>query len=264
MARFRGHRAAWGWDTLDLAWEANLGGGGAPVFVLGFAPGFDLAPVLAHFRDRGFTGEQGGPALVFSRPFDVGAPWINTTELAIHNTAILGDAGLMVLSSSPEELGRALGRLAGTGGQTGARAAAFAAAVAALGPVDAAAVELGGDVCAMLAPRDDPALAAVAATLHRWTALAVGWRTDDSGAAARFAIAYDDPATATADLAGRARLAREGSTIEGLPLVDAVFRLLDARVDGGLILLDVEPAGGLPARILQAVLRRDLPFAACG
>jgi hypothetical protein len=268
MSRFRGHREAWGWDTFDLAWEATLVGRGAPVFVLGTSPGFDLTPVLAHFRDRNFTEERRGSALVLSRPLDLAEPWLNTTELAIHTTAIFEDAGLMVLSSSAEELTRALDRvldrLAGSEVPAGSRAAAFAAAVAGLGEVDAAAVELRSDLCAALAPRGDPALAAIAATLHPWTALAAGWRTDAAGAAARFAIAYDDPALASADLAGRARLAREGTTGDGRPLIDVTFRLLDARVDGDLVLLDVQPAGGLPVRIQQAFLRRDLPFAACG
>ncbi|MFH0751441.1 MAG: hypothetical protein V2B17_06355, partial [Chloroflexota bacterium] len=264
VARFRGHRAAWGWDTLDLAWEARLAGADAPVFALGLAPGLDLSPVLAHFRDRGFTETRRGSALVLAHSLDLAVDWLNTTELAIRTTAIFEAEGLMVLSSSPEELDGALDRLAAGGTPAGSRGAAFAAAVGGLGLVDSAVVELRGDLCAAFVPRDDPALAAVATTLHPWTALAAGWRTDDAGATARFAIAYDDPATASADLAGRARLAREGSTGDGRPLVEVAFRLVDARVDGGLILLDVEPAGGLPAPILHAVLGRDLVFAACG
>lgn len=264
MAQFRGHRAAWGWDTLDLAWEATLQADGPPVFVLGLVPGFDLAPLIAHFRDRVFSEVRRGPARVFSRPLDVAAPWVKTTELAIHNTAIFGDARLMVLSSSPEELDRALARLTGAMTPAAPRATAFAAAVAGLGDVDAAIVLLRGEMCASFAPAADPALAAVAATLHPWAALAAGWRTGDAAAVGRFAFVYDDPATASADLAGRARLAREGSTGDGRPLADLVFRLVDARADGALILLDVEPAGGQPVRIVQAYRGSELPFAACG
>jgi len=264
MAQFRGHRAAWGWDTLDLAWEATLQADGPPVFVLGLAPGFDPAPVIAHFRERAFSEARRGPALVFSRALDPADDWVRTTELAVHTTAILEEKRLMVLSSSPEELDRALARLADTSTLPGPHAAAFAGVVAGLGPVDAAIVLLRGGMCASFAPAADRALAAVAATLHPWAAVAAGWTTGDPAAVGRFAFVYDDPATASADLAGRARLAREGSTGDGRPLADLVFRVVDARTDGALILLDVEPAGGLAVRILQAYRRSELPFAACG
>ncbi|MFH1475356.1 MAG: hypothetical protein ABIG85_05795 [Chloroflexota bacterium] len=264
VARFRGHRVAWGWDALDLVWEARLTGADAPVFALGLAPGSDLAPVLAPFRDRGFTEARRGSVLVFAHPLDLAVDWLNTTELAIRTTAIFEAAGLMVPSSSPEELDGALDRFAAGGTSAGSRGAALAAAVAGLGAVDAAVVGLRGDLCATLVPGNDPTLAAVAATLRPWTALAAGWRTDAAGVAARFAIAYDDPATAAGDVGGRARLAREGSTVDGHPLVEVAFRLVDARADAAVLLLDVEPAGGLPKRILQAFIRGDLPFAACG
>jgi hypothetical protein len=174
----------------------------------------------------------------------------------------------MVLSSSGEAVERALDALAGTapaGGSpaAGTRASAFVAAVGALGPVDAAIVELRPDLCSTFAPRGDPDLGPVAARLHAWTALAAGWQGGSSGATARLVFAYAEPGLAAADLAGRARLASEGAA-EGGPLSETVFRLEDARTEGSLAMLDVAPVGGRPLRILSAFVQRDLVFAACG
>ena len=268
LPHFLGHREAWGWDSLDLAWEATVQGDGPPVFILALRPDADLDGILAHFKAREFAVDERLGAVLFSRPLSLADDWVTTTELAIHNTAILVEARLMVLSSSREAVDRALDALAGTppaGGSpaAGTRASAFVAAVGALGAGDAAVVELRPDMCPTFAPRGDPDLGPVAARLHAWTALASGWRGGSSGATARLVFAYAEPGLATADLADRARLAREGS-VGGRLLSETVFRLDDARAEGSLVVLDVSPAGGRPQGILSAFLRRDLVFAACG
>jgi len=54
------HAKNWSWDPTDLVWEAATeSADAAPIQVLRFRSDFNFAPVVAHFRQRGFfTGAQ--------------------------------------------------------------------------------------------------------------------------------------------------------------------------------------------------------------
>jgi hypothetical protein len=269
VSHFRGHREAWGWDTLDLDWEATVQGDGPPLYILALGPDADLDAIMGAFRDRDFAADERPGAVVFSRTLDVSEGWIRTTELGIHNTAILAGPRLMILSSSGDDVNRAVDALAGgqppasSSPAAGTRTSAFATAVGALGAVDAAIVELRPDMCSTIARPDDPDLGPVAARLHPWSALAAGWPGSSSSGTARLVFAYSEPGLAEADLDGRARLARDGS-VNRQPIAERLFRLDDARTEGSLIVLDVSLLDGRPLGILSAFMQRDLVFAACG
>ena len=79
-------------------------------------------------------------------------------------------------------------------------------------------------MCTTIARPDDPTLGSVAAKLHPWTALAAGWPGSPSDGTARLIFVYPEPGLAAADLAGRARLAREGSVFRQ-PISERLFRL---------------------------------------
>lgn len=87
----------------------------------------------------------------------------------------------------------------------------------------------------------------------------------DSTDRGRFVLAFATPEDAASDLDGRVRLAERGvSLVTGEPYADRVFRVLDAAVEGSVIRLDVEPVDGRADRLSQALMTRDLLFAACG
>ena len=103
MSRALGHGAAWGWDSLDLDWEATITTGGPAVHVLRFRDDFDLGPVTARFDERGFSREViEGRAILRSHELDPSAGWLGTTELAILHTAFLRDGRTLVLSSDDD------------------------------------------------------------------------------------------------------------------------------------------------------------------
>ncbi len=270
IGRFRGHADAWGWDTTDLDWEASYLLDGPPVAVLRFREGFDLAPVIAHFDDRGFTVEMTEDATIRSHAMDVSADWIGDSDFGVLNTAFLDDGRTLVLSSGLDAVKAALdARHVMT-----FRASPAAVAAARLeGPLSAG-IELGPDACAAYDPvtLGDPdaggnaQLLAQAGPLGTWEAMAVGTDRDAAGeATGRFVLAYADPGQAIADTAGRTLLADQGISLRAQqPYATSVFQLTDVTTDDAELVLDVVPVDGASRRLPQALFSRDLLFATCG
>jgi len=96
------HAEQWGFDKTDLAWEAKiLTRELPPMYVLKFRPEFDFEPLIALFQKREFVQEQVHGATLFTHEVDLSAEWVRVAELSIHNTALIPEERLAILSSSP-------------------------------------------------------------------------------------------------------------------------------------------------------------------
>jgi hypothetical protein len=266
---FRDHAANWGWNALDLDWEATFGTDGAPVFVLRFRDGFDPAPVKAHFDERGFTSEPLDGGVLRSHEMDVDDDWLTTTEFAILNTVFLADGRTLVLSADPDRVRTVLDGL-----DTPQASSAGGAVAHVLDGASAAFLALDPAICFGFDPRPLPGMSdaqrlvveellSEVGTLSPYSAMGVGYsRSWD--AIGKIAFAYDDEETAAADLPGRRRLAEDGlSSRTGQPYAGAVFAVADAAVDGSVMSLDVDPVDDQPRRLFQMAYARDMLFAVC-
>jgi hypothetical protein len=272
-----GQADTWGWDTTDLAWEAEIdSGSGLPAFVLRLRDDLDLAPLQARFDARGFSRETYAGATVRSHPFD-GSDWLRGSDPSIVNTAILPDGHTLVISGSLDAVHAALDAAAGRQPWEVAGSSA-GQALQALGSPWAATVAPGLDACLRVfvppfpalhlgSPLPDPNAALLAATgpLSPYWALAMGYARGPSGTVdGRVVFVYASPTAAAADLEGR-RLATEGvSARTGTPFAEGLFTLTDASVQGHDLVLDVAPVGDRPGRLRQMLDTRDMLFATCG
>ena len=267
--RFATHAESWGWDTTDLDWEASFAVEGPPVAVLRFRDGFDLAPVIAHFDDRGFSSEVYGDATIRSHPMALSAAWIRDSDFGILNTAILDDGRTFVLSSGIDGVKAALDARH----VDSFRAAPAQVVAGALGAPLSAGIDVGPDACAAYGPHLGPrgsdandALLTEVGPLRAWEAMGVGTFRDAAGTAAgRFAFEYGDPSDALSDLAGRAQVADRGISLRtAQPYASSLFRLLTSDADANVLTLDMVPVDDRPQHFAQAFVTRDLVFATCG
>ncbi len=265
MAHLRGHRDAWGWDTLDLDWEAIYSTGGPPVAIVRLRDGVDTAAIAGRYDAYGFTTERVGDATLRTHKLDPTADWVRTTDLGVTNTAFLDDGRTLLFSSSRDALEGALrdGASALVPGATGV--------VEALGEPSAAWLVLGPG-CPAFTPLPfdpfDPEASirplATGEALHPWTALGIGYERPDWPSMGRVAMGFLQAAHAQADLAPRAGRARDGtSQFDGRPYSETLFTLDDSHVDGTTIVLDLSPLGDKPQRLFRMVQTRDMTFAGC-
>ena len=259
------HRDAWGWDTLDVDWEAIYSGDLAPVAIVRLREGTDMAPISDRYDAYGFTTEEVGERIVRSHALDPSAEWMGTTELGVTNTAFLDDGRTLMFSSSREALDDALGH------RPSMLVPGASGVIEALADPSAAWLVFGPG-CPAFSPLPvdpfDPAASigplASGGPLHPWTALGVGYERPDWQPVGRIAMGFLDPAHAEADLEPRTTIARDGMSLRVLrPYSDAVFGLEDARVEGTTLVLDVSPVDDMPRRLFQMLQARDMAFAGC-
>lgn len=280
LFQFLGHRESWGFDTVDLAWEAEITSSGLPpTYVLKLPDGFDLARVVDRFVERGFTQTGSGRARIYSHPIDLDADWIGTSELSIHNVGVLEEERILVLSSAY----RAVELLLGTYDERYASLDEIEGAVEvveSLGPSFSAYVLFGISTCLRFSATPSLGLLIEAATQTGSTALekrfsggspllpyrafGVGYAYESGHPTGRIAFVYEDPEDAFEDLAARRQIAENGrSDVWERPLAEAYFTVDRVAAVGSSILFDVHPAAGQPRRLFQMVVYADAPFAAC-
>jgi hypothetical protein len=273
--------ALWGWQSSDLQWEASFTGSKAvPVYVLKFAAGFQFGQLVSLFEQRGFTQTESHGVAVYSHPLDLGATWVAKTELAILNTAVVAEDGLLVLSSSAAALDEALSAYrseiptlsedATTRGLAG-RLQGVASAILVIGP--GACSSLSTDsVLESFTSASDPqdlyaalnVLLAERAGLHVFTAFGVAYRYDGDEPIGTFVFGFLDPVSANSDLSLRRGLAESGVSIQGgKPYSQVAFTMIGADVEGSDLTLTVRPIADEPRRLFQMVLSRDVLFALC-
>jgi hypothetical protein len=267
IARLRDHFDTWGWDTLDLEWEATIGAAGPPLSVLRFRDGFDLAPVIARFDERGFTSESVPGGVIRSHEMDVGDDWLMATEFAILNTAFLDDGRTLVLSVDPDQVrdvATTHGRFPSLPGLEATAAALDGASAGLLIPDVGACIGFTPLPVDIGDPFASPDLSFPTRGLHPYAALGIGYARPDWAPMGRIVFGYLDGATAGADLAGRRTLAETGfSERVGQPIADALFTVADGHVDGATLSLEVAPVDDRPRRLLDMVFTRDMVFAGC-
>ena len=97
-------------------------------------------------------------------------------------------------------------------------------------------------------------------TVHPYVSLAVATTGLDRG---RIVISYDDAAKATADREPRLKAMREGSSVvTGQPLAD-LFTVLEDKVEGSSIVVDVRFDPKRPTIMRDMLLRADTVWASC-
>ncbi|MFN8519007.1 MAG: hypothetical protein U0667_06375 [Chloroflexota bacterium] len=263
VAHLQGHHKTWGWDTLDVDWEATYSGDGPPVSLVRLREGVDVDAIAAHYDDYGFATEQVSDATL--RTHDFGEDWIRFSDLGVVNTAFFDDGRTLMFSSSLEELRDAVRRVVRTPlpGQP--------QVVDALEGASAAWLVLAPD-CGAFTPLPFDPLDPDASIrplrsgepLHPWTALGIGYARPDWDPVGRIAMGFLEPAHAEADLEPRATMARDGtSLVSQRPYADAVFALDGGRVEDTTLLLEVSPVGEMPRRLFGMLQARDMAFARC-
>lgn len=277
LDRFPTHATAWGWDTLDLVWEATVEHEQGLVYVLRFRDDFDFAPIIKHFEERGFerTEHQGSP--MYTHVMDLKQDWTRTTEFAILNTAVLQNEHILVLSSKPDSL-KAILDVYRDPTTAAASRADVKATIEQLGETAAAMLSAETGICQKLSARAlataDPRMAERMAQirdqfsndepLHAYTIFGVNYRYENTKPVGRFVMQYANAADATADLAARRMAAQEGnSLVTRQPYSQSVFMLESATVQNSAIVLKVNPVDDQPSRLFRGVVQLDLPFAGC-
>jgi len=278
MQYSRSHAREWGWDTADLEWEANIISENLPpAYVLKFRDGFDFTPVIERFIARNFTQTASYGATVFSHKLDVRAAWTRTTELSIHNTAVLADAGMLILSSFGVE--PFLATLADTVPSLDEDPFARAA-VAHLADPYAAILAFGTGECLRFTPSPLLDLVGTSVTSERieelkktieakkllvpYRVFAVGYRYAEGRPIGTVLFEYDTPELAERELSARCALAQDGMSIRAeAPIAETYFTVLDCCVQDSAAVLSVAPLNDQPWRLFRAILYRDAVFAAC-
>ena len=264
------HRADWGFDAFDLAWEASGASIDGILHVLRCSDPAVPLNLLSRLDALGYAGEQ-QPRGVLRTGSLADIAGRATPSLALTSAAVLDD-GLTVVASSNPDLVRAV---LASGPVTPESDAAVAAAALIIDPTSA--ILLSDDPCTAITEallssrqeRDGPSFAeqlANVGTLGHPEVVAVSYGTGAS-VTGRVVLTYPDAAAAMADLEPRGILARAGSGI-ARPLAD-VQTVVDARLEGASIVIDLEPPAGEQAtrgfarRLMTAVMVRDMVYAAC-
>lgn len=280
LSKLSSHAKTWGFDLTDLEWEAQILAPGMPsTYVLKLRSDFHLDVVTQHFVERQFTQTQSYGAALYSRGVDPDAKWLRASELAIHNTAVLKDDRLLILSSSYPAVELLLATWAGELPSFAANTSA-SAATAHLAEPYAAYILLGASTCLRFSSNplldpigstvDQSALDSLHAwlssgeSLHGYEALAVGYWHEDGLPVGRIAFVYADAIDALHDLEPRRLLAEAGgSAYSERPISEAFFTLEATSLDETAILFTVHPVNDQPRRLFQLLIHADAPFAAC-
>ncbi len=267
IAHLRNQYDTWGWDSLDLDWEATVQGDGPPLFVLRFRDGADLAPIAARFDERGFSTTAVPGATIRSHEMVLNEDWLTAGEFAVLNTAFLDDGRTLVLSLDLEQVQDVA---TNHGGYPSLHE--LDATAAALDGASAAFLSTGLGTCLGFTPPPidigdplaSPDMSLPTAGLHPYAVMGVGYGRPDWDPVGRIVFGYQDATAAQADLAGRVELARTGvSQLTGQPYADSLFRVEESQVDGANLTLEVSPVDDRPRRLFDMVYSRDMTFAGC-
>jgi hypothetical protein len=278
---------ALGFDVFDLAWEAwAYTPGAGDVVVARFRDGVDSSVLSVKLDLYAFMTESLANGILRTAT-EASQVWMYGP---FRNTALLDDHRTIVLASQSADVPRAVL----TAGPTPIVDLSLRS-VARLLDAPTVASLVAGDQCTYVEPKAEAlpaearslALAALdaAGPLGHFNvvAYAYDWTDDPIG---RFVFGYPDEEAAKADLAGRAQLAREGTSLgwgspanSGIRYADRFFALGDARLAERSIVLRVGPVpfelrspdpanrslrtNLLPFTLQQMFELGDMLFAAC-
>jgi hypothetical protein len=267
----------------------------APVYVLKFREGFDFAPVVKHFNERGFSESEYQGAKIYSHDVELGEEWGRTAlQLSLYNTAVLHDKGLMVLSNKSDAT-RAVLDVIGGPADSLAEDKAVGEMVGRLGEIGSVIIMPGVKACeavavdlrAILTGREGPETRAAieklletTSKLHRYDGLAVGYRFEGSDALSIVAMQYGTAEDANADLEVRRSLLDEGTSLVfagNVPYSQLISERggeSEVKADGSTLLITVKgqpqkdevtgrEVNRMPRLLFDMMNRRDMSFAAC-
>jgi hypothetical protein len=261
----------WGFDALDLRWDASVFEPGASqgVLLLRLRQGIDLGALASRFDQRGFASEQVAGITVRDEAGGLYPSSRPAVSPAMSNTAFLPDGQTLAMSTSLAELKVYLAAMS-----TGAPEAMTSAA----GQLDhpwASAILAGAPACGYFDPPagwsldqafSDSLEAEITAAgpLSAFQAVAIGYARGRTPAS-RITFIYGAASDASHDLDGRRRLAEGADRLaaDHQPYAGSVFTVTGAEVADRAIDLDVAPANDQPIALFEAFASRDLVPAVC-
>ena len=256
-----------GFGPLDLEWEAQVLGEDQIVNVLGFPGGFDFESVESALADCGYEeSEVDGGTLFEKAPAEPCAgeePFSSTPDPSLAAIAVLPDAGVAVTSSDAEAVTAAI---EGDGG-----------------PLDAVEDDLGsqlddalagyvafGDACDAVSVSGGSASPEQVEALEKeigdlggpYEIFLASYVDDGDGISGRFVLDFASSDEAESQLEARSDAFENArSLVTGEPYSD-IYSLDSAEAEEDAIVFEASSVDG-PNPLLQSVVQRDLPFAAC-
>ena len=265
------HVKDWGWNSLDLVWEAATRVGDNPVYILKLRDDVDLAPIIKHFEERKFSKFSYQGATVFA--FTGGADWAKTTQRSIYTTAIFENEKLLVMSFQPKNV-RAILELNAKQGKAWADVDAMKSIALELGEKPGAFLARASFACKTLdAMAKDIGLKPEAlgkfkesfATepVHAYSAFGLGYAMEGDKTTGTVVLHYDNPDDAKADMSVRQSDLKKGVSLSNLQPYTELLTLDKAVLQGNDILLHVLPANNSPKTLWSMISRQDMAYARC-
>lgn len=273
----------WGWDTIDLEWQASCCGA-FDFFILHFREDWDAVPFMARLEADGYERSDKPYATSFTLEPGTEAPDRDFLERVLESEGPMGgapttrasvaispDGHTVVLMRGPDA--HKVLALAARADDTAIADSPFRRVATALGRPLASSIRGERYVCSGTGVErdnlndEDARLVQAIGVLHPYQTFGMGYERDGPGepAVGRYVFAYDRARDATADLPGRRRLIEEGHSIRyGAPYHDKVFTFVDAVAEGQQLILDVAPVNDTPQTLFDTVIGRDMVFAICG
>jgi hypothetical protein len=282
----------WSWDFTYLLWEAEMDlAKGRFTHVLKFRDNFDFAPVVAHFKERGFQETEYAGAKVYSHGLDMKADWEQSGRfLSFYNMALLTEDKIMVLSNSVEAVHPVLDA-AKKGGTNLLADKSTVDLVDTLGELGSATIFPGVFGCKFLTitipPGANPTVKAAlepvlskVAKAHKYDAVAQGYRYEAGKSLAFVALHYGSIEVAKSDVEIRRSLLAEGQSMFTEPGVSYADILKTRKgeyqvdVEGSTLMVKVKgdnikredsevESNLIPRTLNQMLIARDMTFAAC-
>lgn len=253
----------WGFDLLDLEWQARIDAS----YALKFRDDFDFGPLKTRFEECDFEAEERDDAVVYSRELDLqdecfadefglGPP----TQIA--NTALFEDERVALMASEPDALDSMLAAKSDDDSLAGVEA--YSAAAGQVDDADAVTLLSSASTCAPMA-RVPPAIQEELLSRYggrRYETMALGTTYEEDGSSGRIVLHYEDSDDAEAELGQRTTALEEGTSLVTRQSYSDLLRVEDSNVEGGDIVIDVSPVEeGFTLQRMAA--QGDFGFALC-
>ena len=267
----------WGWNILDLRWEATIeieGSSGA--FVFQFPADFDFAPVIALYELREFETSLYEERIIYSHEPDPQLDWFRASQFAVANTVIIEEQNVMIQALELEALEKVLDAFINKSEDSYVEAEIAATMIEQMGEVAGAFIE--PNICDHqnlswnLLARPGSNLSATELTdlqeardqLHPYEGIGIGYRYSEGDPVGIIVMPFADAADASADLELREGIIEEGnSLVSRQPFAETVFAINETFVENRSLIFQVEPTDKLAKRLLQSTIANDMLFALC-
>lgn len=266
------HVKDWGWNSLDLLWEAATRVGDNPVYLLKLRDDVDLDAIKKHFEERKFSkfAYQGATVFAFNGS---SADWTKTTQRSIFTTAIFEDEKLLVMSYQPKNV-QAILELNAKKGQALADAEAMKSLVATLGEKPSAFLAKASFACKTLdAMAKDIGLHPEALgkfkesfttePVHAYSSFGLGYDLEEGKTIGTVVLHYDKAEDAKADMSTRQSDLKQGISLTSMKPYTEVLTLDKATLQDSDIVLQVVPVNNSPKTLWSMISRQDMAYARC-